>query len=419
MSTALTSSRPAPANAREAQAQSRGLMSGSGASEQPDYRFDIEGLRGVAVLSLLAVHLFPQWAKAGFIGADIFFVISGFLLTRSLLKSHDARSLSIGGFYATRLRRIVPSLGTVLLLTLVFSVLFTYPSAAREIAASVVNGSLFISNIMLWQDALQLSRPVDMGPLAHLWWLGVEAQFCVVWPVVVALVLRRGRWKLEVIAALVVLSFSLNVLLAASTASPHLLLPFTRLWEPMLGGLLALVMHDSGKQRWAEALYSQRASDTLGYAGAVLLAAAVLLTDRATHLPASWALLITMGTLALLAAGPLAWVNRVVLSNSVLRFYGAISFPLYLWHWPLLCFPAVLGIPMSHELRVIILTASVVLASLTHELVDRRAQKGAHQRGLPLSALAWLAALALCGWYVVTTDGLMASFPQDMQRAPF
>jgi hypothetical protein len=108
-----------------------------------------------------------------------------------------------------------------------------------------------------------------------------------------------------------------------------------------------------------------------------------------------------------------------VLSNSVLRFYGAISFPLYLWHWPLLCFPAVLGIPMSQELRVIILTASVVLASLTHELVDRRAQKGAHQRGLPLSALAWLAALALCGWYVVTTDGLMASFPQDMQRAPF
>jgi tellurite resistance protein TerC len=81
--------------------------------------------------------------------------------------------------------------------------------------------------------------------------------------------------------------------------------------------------------------------------------------------------------------------------------------------------PAVLGIPMSQELRVIILTASVVLASLTHELVDRRAQKGAHQRGLPLSALAWLAALALCGWYVVSTDGLMASFPQDMQRAPF
>jgi peptidoglycan/LPS O-acetylase OafA/YrhL len=144
-----------------------------------------------------------------------------------------------------------------------------------------------------------------------------------------------------------------------------------------------------------------------------------LLIDRATNLPASWSLLITTGTLALLAAGPLAWVNRMVLSNSVLRFYGAISFPLYLWHWPLLCFPAVLGIPMSQELRVIILTASVVLASLTHELVDRRAQKGAHQRGLPLAALAWLAALALCGWYVVSTDGSMASFPQDMQRAPF
>lgn len=417
MSTTLTSSRPAPANVREADA--RGLLTGSGASEQPDYRADIEGLRGVAVLSLLAVHLFPQWAQAGFIGADMFFVISGFLVTKSLLKAHDARSLSIGGFYAARLRRIVPALGTVLVLTLVFGVLFTYPSAAREIAASVLNGSLFISNIALWQDAVQLSRPVDMGPLAHLWWLGVEAQFCVVWPLVVALVLRHHRWKLQVIVALVVLSFALNVLLAASTASPHLLLPFTRLWEPMLGGLLAFVMHDSGKQRWAAALSSQRASDTLACAGVALLAAAVLLIDRAANLPASWALVITLGTMALLAAGPLTWVNRVVLSNSVLRFYGAISFPLYLWHWPLLCFPAVLGIPMSQELRVIILTASVVLASLTHELVDRRAQKGAHQRGLPLSALAWLAALALCGWYVVTTDGLMASFPQDMQRAPF
>ena len=416
MSTALTSSRTTPANVREAHA--RGLLTGSGASEQPDYRADIEGLRGVAVLSLLAVHLFPQWAQAGFIGADMFFVISGFLVTRSLLKAHDARSLSISGFYSNRLRRIVPALGTVLVLTLVFSVLFTYPSAAREIASSVLNGSLFISNIALWQDAVQLSRPVDMGPLAHLWWLGVEAQFCLVWPVVVALVLRHRRWTLQVIAALVILSFSLNVLLAASTASPHMLLPFTRVWEPMLGGLLAFVMHDSGTQRWA-ALSSQRARDGLAYAGVALLAAAVLLIDRAANLPASWALVITLGTLAVLAAGPHGWVNRVLLSNSVLRFYGAISFPLYLWHWPLLCFPAVLGIPMSQELRVIILTASVVLASLTHELVDRRAQKAAHHRGLPLSALAWLAALALCGWYVVTTDGLMASFPQDMQRAPF
>lgn len=418
MSTALTSSRPTPANVREAQAQSRGLLMGSGASEQPDYRADIEGLRGVAVLSLLAVHLFPQWAQAGFIGADMFFVISGFLVTRSLLKAHDARSLSVGSFYASRLRRIVPALGTVLLLTLVFSVLFTYPSAAREVASSVLNGSLFISNIALWQDAVQLSRPVDMGPLAHLWWLGVEAQFCLVWPLVVALVLRQRRWTLEVIAALVVLSFALNVLLAASTASPHLLLPFTRVWEPMLGGLLAFVKHDSGTQRWV-ALPSQRGRDTLACAGVALLAAAVLLIDQAANLPASWALLITLGTLALLAAGPLAWVNRVLLSNSVLRFYGAISFPLYLWHWPLLCFPAVLGIPMSQELRVIILTASVVLAALTHETVDRRAQADAHRRGLPLSALAWLAALALCGWYVVSTDGLMASFPQGMQRAPF
>ena len=418
MSTALTSSRPTPANVREAQAQSRGLLTGSGASEQPDYRADIEGLRGVAVLSLLAVHLFPQWAQAGFIGADMFFVISGFLVTRSLLKAHDARSLSVGSFYASRLRRIVPALGTVLLLTLVFSVLFTYPSAAREVASSVLNGSLFISNIALWQDAVQLSRPVDMGPLAHLWWLGVEAQFCLVWPLVVALVLRQRRWTLEVIAALVVLSFALNVLLAASTASPHLLLPFTRLWEPMLGGLLAFVKHDSGTQRWV-APPSQRGRDTLAYAGVALLAAAILLIDQAANLPATWALLITLGTLALLAAGPLAWVNRVLLSNSVLRFYGAISFPLYLWHWPLLCFPAVLGIPMSQELRVIILTASVVLAALTHETVDRRAQADAHRRGLPLSALAWLAALALCGWYVVSTDGLMASFPQGMQRAPF
>ena len=215
-----------------------------------------------------------------------------------------------------------------------------------------------------------------------------------------------------------VLSFALNVLLAGSTASPHLLLPFTRVWEPMLGGWLAFMLHASDRQRPA-CLSSPRACDTLSVVGAALLATAILLIDRAANLPASWALLISLGTLALLAAGPLAWVNRVLLSHPVLRFYGAISFPLYLWHWPLLCFPAVLGIPMSQELRVIILTASVVLAALTHETVDRRAQAATHQRGLPLSALAWLAALALCGWYVVSTDGLMASFPQGMQRAPF
>ncbi len=378
------------------------------------------------MLSLLAVHLFPQWITGGLIGVDMFFVISGFLVSDTLFKTHDARDFRLGDFYARRVRRIVPTLSVVLFFCLVFSVLFTYPAAARQIGEGVITGAFFVSNLTLWQDALQLNRAAQQGPLTHLWWLGIEAQFCVVWPLAVALMFRHRRWALHAISVMLLASLLLSALLAGSASSAHLLLPLTRGWELLAGALLAYLMRyvGQGPVAWIEArLSGSRASplvaNAFGFGGLMLLAMAMLLVDSATALPTSWAVLPALGTMAMLAAGPQAWVNRALLSHPVLRFYGAISFGLYLWHWPLLCFPAVLGMPLTPELRVIILTASVVLAALTFELVDRQAQGGTRRAGYPVVTVAVLIAVALCGWYVQSTNGLFASFPAAMQQAPF
>ena len=424
----MNSALPASAPSRSDRHGTLGDASGTaaGSRERASFRGDIEGLRGVAVLSLLAVHLFPQWVSGVFVGVDIFFVISGFLVSDGLFKAQDAHDFRLGDFYARRIRRIVPALSVVLFFCLVFSVLFTYPAAARQIGEGVITGAFFVSNLTLWQDALQLNRTAQQGPLTHLWWLGIEAQFCVVWPLAVALMFKHRRWALHAIVALVVASLLLSALLAGSASSAHLLLPLTRGWELMAGALLAYLMRYVGQgpvacleARLCGGRPSPRVADAFGFGGLALLMLAVWLVDSATALPTAWAVLPTLGTVALLAAGPQAWVNRALLAHPVLRFSGAISFGLYLWHWPLLCFPAVLGMPLTPELRVIILTASVVLAALTFELVDRQAQAGTRRTGRPVVTVAVLIAVALGGWYVQSTNGLFASFPANMQQAPF
>jgi len=419
---------PVPGHSRKSARDSSvaGGCVGVDTGQRPSFRRDVEGLRGIAVLSLLGVHLFPQWVNGGFIGVDMFFVLSGFLISGSLFDAHEHGRFSLAAFYARRIRRIVPSLCVVLFFSLVFSVLFTYPGAARVVGESVLTGSFFISNLVMWQDAMQLGKAAQPGPLGHLWWLGIELQFCLLWPVLVSFMFKRRRWAFHVLAGLLLVSFAMDAVLSGSSTSAHLMLPVTRFWELMSGALLAFMLRYAAggpigllKARLGQPTGASRwLPDVTAFAGVALLVLALLLIDASRNLPATWSLLPTLGTVALLAAGPAAWVNRVVLSHSILRFYGAISFPLYLWHWPLLVFPTVLGMPLTHELRVIILTASVVLAALTYELVDKQAQSPQQPRGWPLWTLAALLVVALCGWYVQSTDGLAASFPDSMQRAP-
>jgi len=193
----------------------------------------------------------------------------------------------------------------------------------------------------------------------------------------------------------------------------------------MAGALLAYLTVVRGSA-WATRLRAtlgrlgrnpQTTRDLLSVGGAVLLVAAVMLTEHTAGFTGGWAVMPVLGTLLLIAAGPLGWVNRTVLSLSALRFYGLVSYPLYLWHWPLLCFPLMLGIPLENDVRVIILLASVVLAALTYELVDKPVRSVAPSLRLALMLGGLLAAVGLLAWLVTQTDGLRSAVPPRMQSA--
>lgn len=390
----------------------------------PGHRPDIDGLRGLAVLSLMAVHLFPQWSQGGGrVGLDMFFVISGYLISDALMRAHAGGRFSLMAFYARRMQRIVPSLCLVLLFCLAFSWLFTFPGVTLEIGKHVAAAALFASNFMLWQQAAPSSLGSEGAPLFHLWALAFEVQFCIVWPIALIWLLRRGRSVAVAVCALTVGSFALNLAFMEFDPNAAFLLPPSRAWEPMLGALLACTIQRGASGPLARlaprSLARSWASDLTAWTGMALLAGSLWTIDSTRHFPGWWAWLPTLGTFALLAAGPEAAVNRHVLSQPILRFYGAISYPLYLWHWPLLSFPIAMGLPLTHELRIIILITSVVLAALTHELVDKRLRcQSHHGPGRLVALLSALAIIGLMGFGLHQSDGAPETFPTSLRSGP-
>jgi len=379
----------------------------------------LDGLRGLAVVAVVLFHFAPDQVPGGFLGVDVFFVLSGFLLTSLVLVEHHNNSrISLSGFWNRRIRRLLPAaLATVVVsVGIAFIVEPDYTrSALRGEALAAIT---YVAN--WWTIGHGQSYASSFGPqspVAHFWSLAVEEQFYLLFPFLIlglvsliAVATRRNlaRPELQRLSIALLIVAVLGTLASAiamvvihtpgTDPSREYLGTDTRVQTILVGVALACIWYlvprrpDSEMRKFAVP------------AGTALLAA-LLLAIAFTDFRSDW---LYQGGFTIIAIGiaALIWIlarhgsatTNHVLESGPMRRLGEVSYGLYLWHWPLLCFPAVLGIPMSQELRVIILTASVVLASLTHELVDRRAQKGAHQRGLPLSALAWLAALALCGW---------------------
>ncbi len=313
-------------------------------SAQPlDYRPDIDGLRAVAVLAVVSFHAFPQLTPGGFVGVDVFFVISGFLISTIILKAHAQNTFSYARFYARRIRRIFPALMLMLAASLVFGWFALTPNEFAELGRHAAAGTLFVSNLALWREAGYFDHEAQLKPLLHLWSLGIEEQFYLIWP----LFLLRFRRATAALVAVVVLSFAANVWLVHSKPDATFYMPFTRFWELASGALLAqlALMAPNGDalgglRRFAPFLGDSRAlRDALSVAGTLLVLAPVLRLSHTASFPGFWAALPVLGTVALIAAGQRAIINRRLLSAPPMVLIGLISYPLYLWHWPLLVDP--------------------------------------------------------------------------------
>lgn len=386
------------------------------------YRPDIDGIRAIAILAVLGFHAFPQTFPGGFVGVDVFFVISGYLISGILIKALSSNTFSFREFYGRRIRRIFPALAVVLTTCLLFGRYALRPDELAELGKHTASGAGFVANIVYWNDTGYFDSAAEVKPLLHLWSLGIEEQFYIAWPVVLWLAWRWGANAITLIAGLGILSFALNVRIVDSHQASAFYLPITRAWELLAGSLLAWIQVNSRSRvdNWLAGLVfapekrtSQEVpvilSNLQASVGLALIGVAVFMLQKEFRFPGWNALLPVVGTVLLISGGPTAWANRNILASRPMILIGLISFPLYLWHWPLLSFARIMEetIP-STGIRLGGVGLSIVLAYLTWRWIE-----GTLRTNPRHTVTAWLvvamATIGSMGYYAMDKPDQFAS----------
>ncbi|WP_233880529.1 acyltransferase family protein [Paraburkholderia flagellata] len=330
-----------------------------------EYRPHVDGLRAIAVMGVILYHAFPRRMAGGFIGVDVFFVISGYLITTIILSNLERGKFSIADFYGKRIRRIFPALLLVLLFCASAGWLVLLRDEYRQLGKHIVGGTSFVQNFVLWGESGYFDSGHEAKPLLHLWSLAVEEQYYIFWPLLLSYAWMH-RWRFTVMnGAIIAVSFGVSVWLAWRDPVAAFYSPLSRFWELMVGGSLAYIaLHRSD--------LIARNGNLLCALGVGLLLSGFLLTNHERAFPGFWALLPTMGTFLVIAAGSGAWINRTLLSSRPFVTCGLISYPLYLWHWPLLSFAHIVWPENGHLTKIAVVLLSIVLAWLTHRFVERK-----------------------------------------------
>ncbi|WP_425102255.1 acyltransferase family protein [Tropicibacter sp. S64] len=382
------------------------------ASTTTTHRDDIQGLRAIAVLSVVLFHAWPAALPGGFVGVDIFFVISGFLITGILARDIGAGRFSLADFYRRRVRRIFPALFVVLAVTLAVGCLLLSPQELMALARNTVTSTLFVSNVDFYLTTGYFGRSAELQPLLHTWSLAVEEQFYILFPPVLWLVMRFARRLLMPLLLLcLVASLGLSEwALGKSPTGAYFLTPF-RVFELLIGAALALAPPPSARVPVA----------ALSGLGLVLLAGSVAFIHEGMGFPGLMALLPTLG------AGLVLWAGRsgpnaagALISSRPFLFFGAISYSLYLWHWPVFAFlrirlmPEHPGFPAACAALALI----VSLSWLSYRFVEQPFAKRPITAAPFLRAgLAGMGLMVLAGGGVLAGQGLPGRFPEAALRA--
>ena len=376
-------------------------MSSSIASHlsHPKYRPDIDGLRAIAIIAVVWFHAYPSSLRSGFIGVDIFFVISGFLISSIIFSNLERGTFSFGEFYIRRIRRILPALTTVMLSSLIFGWFALTAQEYKQLGEHLAGGAAFISNFLLWSESGYFDTAAETKPMLHLWSLAIEEQFYIFWPLLMALAWRKHKSFLTIMLMIAVASFAFSIYQIGYDKSAAFYSPLTRIWELMAGGILAYIsLH-------RPALIN-RYPNQQSFIGFILLVVGLIVINRWHAFPGWWVLLPVLGTVLLISAGPNAWVNRKLISNRPLVWVGLISFPLYLWHWPILSFIKILkSQEPSWQLSLIAVLASFLLAWLTFKFIEAPCRFGKAKHTISALLLLLLAAIGTAGYLTYANNG--------------
>jgi peptidoglycan/LPS O-acetylase OafA/YrhL len=372
------------------------------------YRADIDGLRAVSILLVVEYHALPWLVPGGFIGVDIFFVISGFLITRIILTQLKAGTFSSMEFYARRIRRIFPALIVVLAVTYLTGWFVLLPDGFSLLGKSTAAGVAFVSNLFQLTQLGYFAPDATENPLLHLWSLGIEEQFYIFWPPLLWVLSgskRRWFW----IAAIAAASFGVSLMIFFGYKEWSFYSPISRAWELLAGGMVAnrYVDHPEYEQQ----RFAQR-DNLLATIGIVAIGGAAIGLNQSSLFPGIWALLPVLGAV-LIIVSPNSSVNRILLSNRPMVLIGLISYPLYLWHWPLLSYLAIArhGVPNFLEIWIAVI-AAFVLAGLTFRFVEIPLRR--NRNAVPGLSFG-LVTIGVAGMVTAISSGFGFRFPPEIR----
>lgn len=400
----------------------------------PIYRPDIDGLRAVAILSVVIFHAFPFNLRGGFVGVDVFFVISGFLISTIIFRSLQRGDFRFGEFYAHRIRRIFPALVIVLVACYIFGWFTLLPDEFKQLGKHMAAGAGFVQNYILWKEVGYFDTASELKPLLHLWSLAIEEQFYLIYPVFIFSAWRIGLNVLTLILVLGVISFGLNISGVAANPTETFFVPQTRFWELLTGAILAYLQFfkkvklSGWMQYWVfhpilfrhppqPARRSEVLNNILSIVGLSLLATALFFITKGRAFPGWWALFPVSGAFFLILAGPEAWGNRVILANRLMVFFGLISYPLYLWHWPILSFARIIESETpSPEIRLGAVALSFLLAWITYILIEKPIRFGKSTRTKTIGLIIAIVVVGYMGYNAFLREGL--SFRKNSSPIP-
>ena len=384
------------------------------------YRADIDGLRTIAVLPVVLFHAGFPGMSGGFVGVDVFFVISGFLITTIIWDELQDGRFSLARFYERRIRRILPALFVVIAATLALGSVVFLPRALAETGQAAIAATLFVSNVLFWVEAGYFDIAAYAKPLLHTWTLAIEEQFYLVVPLLLMALAARGRRPLVWIGALTAASF----LLSATTSTLHpnaayYLTPW-RAWELGLGSMLALTGPAA-----ARALASRPLREAAAGLGLAMILASVALIDRTTPFPGTAALAPTLGTVLVIWAGAAgSTLTGRLLGTRPFVWIGRRSYSIYLWHWPVIVFWVYLAVGFPGPLVGLgLLGASIALAAFTYRYVEQPflAAAGPRTRRVPLrpfgAAAVATGALCLAGGVLHHLNGIPGRLSPEARAA--
>ena len=341
-----------------------------------DFRADINGLRALAICLVVAFHAWPKFLPGGFVGVDVFFVVSGYLIGGIVIRGLQAGEFNFLAFYGRRAIRILPALLVVLTATFAFGWLCLYSSEFASLGKHALAAIGFVLNFTLWGESGYFDVAASQKPLMHLWSLAIEEQFYLLFPLSMWAANRLRLSLRQVILGMLLISFILNIVQSSSDLVGDFFNPATRAWEILAGSLLAADEVDrarsqSGNGESARYRLTTGQSDLLSICAVVLILGSAFALHDTLRFPGWYALLPTTGTVLLIWVGPTSAVGKL-LSIRAAAWLGLISYPLYLWHWPILSFAAILqpAAPVG-VVTAVALTSALVLAALTFVMIER------------------------------------------------